>query len=74
MLAEEVVKGLAGRKLRITTVESCTGGAIASALTDASGASEVFQEGFITYSNEAKVDIGVPPGVLMEFGIPNSCG
>lgn len=40
--------------LDICTVESCTGGALASAITDVPGASEVFEQGFVAYSNQAK--------------------
>ena len=40
--------------MTITTVESCTGGMIASTIVNVSGASSVFREGYVTYSNEAK--------------------
>lgn len=51
-----------GRKLerlgwRLALAESCTGGAIAKAVTDVPGSSAWFERGFITYSNEAKVDM-----------------
>jgi nicotinamide-nucleotide amidase len=42
---------------RITTAESCTGGLLAGALTDIAGSSDVFDRGFITYSNAAKQDM-----------------
>lgn len=45
------------RSLRVATAESCTGGLIAAALTDISGSSDVFDRGFVTYSNEAKQDM-----------------
>ena len=51
----ELVKTLIARKLTIATMESCTGGQIASLLTDTEGSSEVFKGGFVTYRNEAKV-------------------
>jgi len=53
--AEEVVKTLAAKKLTLTTVESCTGGGLANAITDIPGASEIFKQGFVVYCNEAKI-------------------
>ncbi len=47
--------------LTIATAESCTGGLIAGALTDIAGSSDVFDRGYVTYSNQAKFDmLGVP--------------
>lgn len=57
MSAKALVAELTRRKLKIATVESCTGGALASAITDVPGASEVFSHGFVTYSNQAKLDL-----------------
>lgn len=55
--------------LRVTTAESCTGGMVAAALTDIAGSSDVFDRGFVTYSNAAKTDmLGVQPATLAEFG------
>lgn len=55
--------------IRLATVESCTGGLIAAALTDPSGASEVFDRGFVTYSNQAKHDlVGVPLALIDTHG------
>ena len=51
---EEIVEFLIDKKLTITTAESCTGGLIASAIVDIPGVSEIFHEGYVTYSNEAK--------------------
>ncbi len=67
---EEVVQRLlAERGETVSTAESCTGGSIASLITDASGSSRVFESGFVTYANEAKRDIlGVPQEVLDQFG------
>ena len=53
-LAEEVVKLLEEDELTVTTAESCTGGLVAARLVDVPGVSEVFKQGFITYSNKAK--------------------
>ena len=43
--------------LTVTTAESCTGGMVAAALTDIAGSSDVFESGFVTYSNEAKAEL-----------------
>jgi nicotinamide-nucleotide amidase len=57
------------RGLSLATAESCTGGLLASRITDVPGASEVFQEGFVTYSNAAKTQIlGVPADLLERHG------
>lgn len=54
---------------RIATAESCTGGMVAAALTDVAGSSDVFDRGFVTYSNAAKVEmLGVKPETLAAFG------
>jgi len=56
-------------KLKLVTAESCTGGMIASAITDISGSSDIFDRGFITYSNQSKVEmLGVNQKTLDEFG------
>lgn len=63
-----------GRQLAISggmiaTVESCTGGLIARALTETPGSSQWFDRGFVTYSNEAKVEmVGVSAQTLAAFG------
>lgn len=68
-LARALVGLLRDRRQIITTAESCTGGALASAITDVPGASAVFGHGFVTYANEAKFHhLGVPPGLLEEHG------
>ena len=68
----ELVKMLIARKLSIATMESCTGGQIASLLTDTEGSSEVFRGGFVTYRNEAKTLNGVPERVIDKFGVYSS--
>lgn len=55
--------------LKIATAESCTGGLVAATLTDIAGSSDVFERGFVTYSNEAKqAMLGVPETLLARFG------
>ena len=57
------------KKLKIVTAESCTGGLIASLLTEFSGSSEVFERGFVTYSNAAKEEsLGVPHELIAAHG------
>ena len=54
---------------RIATAESCTGGLVAVALTEIPGSSDVFERGFVTYSNAAKAEmLGVLPATLSAFG------
>lgn len=66
---EKIVKTLIDKKLHITTMESCTGGLIASLLTDTEGSSNVIKGAFVTYSNEAKVMEGVPKKIIDEYGV-----
>lgn len=56
-------------KARVTTAESCTGGLIASMLTDVSGSSDYFEAGYVTYANRVKhATLGVPLEVLESEG------
>lgn len=64
---------LRAKELKIATAESCTGGLIAAAITDVAGASDVFECGFVTYSNKAKTDmIKVSPETLELHGAVSS--
>lgn len=54
---------------KIATAESCTGGLIATTLTEIAGSSDVFDRGFVTYSNEAKTELlGVPADLIARHG------
>ena len=56
-LADRFLKACARRKILVATAESCTGGMIMSLLTDIPGSSSMVDRGFVTYSNEAKMDM-----------------
>ena len=67
--ARKVIEANRARGKRIAVAESCTGGLVATALTEIAGSSDVFEAGFATYSNEAKMDVlGVSLDVLETFG------
>jgi nicotinamide-nucleotide amidase len=55
--AERVMRRLCDRKLCVVTAESCTGGLLASLLTDIEGCGRGFERGFVTYSGEAKKEL-----------------
>jgi nicotinamide-nucleotide amidase len=68
-LARRVVEANRAAGRRIAVAESCTGGLVAAALTEISGSSDVFEAGFVTYSNEAKTKLlHVSEDVLETFG------
>ena len=68
-LANKTVQKLTKKKLKISFVESCTGGMLSSSITSVSGSSKVFDLGLITYSNKAKIDIlKVPKKIIDENG------
>lgn len=67
--AAEVLRLCETRKLMIATAESCTGGLVAAALTAVAGSSAVVERGFVTYSNDAKVEmLGVPMPLIDAHG------
>jgi nicotinamide-nucleotide amidase len=69
MDAATLVTRARASKATIATAESCTGGMVAAALTDIPGSSDVFDRGFVTYSNAAKTDmLGVSPATLQSHG------
>jgi len=68
-LADSVIRMALQKKLHIGTAESCTGGLISACLTEVPGASEVFDQGFVTYSYESKSSqLGVAPKTILEHG------
>ena len=68
-LAQKVVKSLSKKNLKISIVESCTGGMLASSITSISGSSKIFSLGLVTYSNRAKIQfLKVPKRILLKHG------
>lgn len=68
-LAARVLQRAREAGLTIATAESCTGGLVASALTDIAGSSDVFDRGYVTYSNTAKqAMLGVPAQLIADHG------
>ena len=65
LLAERLL----ARHLMLTIAESCTGGALSAAITSVSGSSQWFERGFITYSNQSKIEmLGVNLNTLEKYG------
>ena len=72
-LAQDVFTILQDQGFLLATAESCTGGMISARLTDIAGSSKVFERGFVTYSNQAKMDLlGVAEKTLSQFGAVSS--
>jgi nicotinamide-nucleotide amidase len=68
-LADRFLKACASHKILAATAESCTGGMIISILTDIPGSSSMVDRGFVTYSNDAKIEmLGVSPATLDAHG------
>jgi len=68
-LAEQLGQVLLAKATKLATAESCTGGWIAQMMTAVPGSSAWFDRGFVTYSNDAKVEmLDVSPKTLAEFG------
>ncbi|SFL45155.1 nicotinamide-nucleotide amidase [Lachnospiraceae bacterium KH1T2] len=65
----KLTKLLIEKNLSITTMESCTGGLIASLITDTEGSSAVLKGAFVTYCNEAKVLQGVPAAIIEKYSV-----
>lgn len=69
MKNEEIVKRLIEKNIKITTMESCTGGFLISSITDVEGASNITEGGFVTYSNRQKISVGVPEETIETYGV-----
>ena len=68
-LQTEFIRVFAQNRLKIATAESCTGGLIAATLTEVPGSSAVLDRAFVTYSNEAKVEmLGVDAALIARMG------
>ena len=69
MNIETLAKLLVDQQFKLSVAESCTGGGLSSVLTSISGASNYFDRGYITYSNQAKIEmLQVNPDTLKQFG------
>ena len=68
-ISQKLVKLLKKKKLKISFVESCTGGLLSSSITSVSGSSKVFTLGLVTYSNQAKINVlKVPKKIIIKNG------
>jgi nicotinamide-nucleotide amidase len=68
-LADVTLSRCRAEGVKLVTAESCTGGLAAAWLTSSAGSSDVFERGFVTYSNEAKTELlGVPAELIAEHG------
>jgi nicotinamide-nucleotide amidase len=68
-MVEKVLRAACERELKLVTAESCTGGLLASLLTDVTGCGHAFERGFVVYSNAAKQELlGVPAHLLDDPG------
>ena len=69
MSAAAILQAARVRGILIATAESCTGGMVSAALTDVAGSSAVFEQGFVTYTNAAKMQmLGVRAATLDAHG------
>lgn len=69
MKLEEIVKILTKQNKTISTMESCTGGCLANAITNIPGASEILKFSAVTYSNEFKIKMGVPKAIIDTYSV-----
>lgn len=69
---KEIINILTEKNKTVSTMESCTGGGVANAITNISGSSEVFKFGAVTYSNEYKVKMGVDSSIIDKYTVYSS--
>ncbi len=68
-LNKKIISIIKRKKMKLSIVESCTGGMLSSAITSVSGSSKVFSMGLVTYSNQAKTSIlKVPQKIIKKYG------
>jgi nicotinamide-nucleotide amidase len=68
-LAQDLLARARAAGVQVATAESCTGGLVAGAITDVAGSSDIFERGFVTYTNTAKVEmLGVNEATLAAHG------
>ena len=65
----EIIKILTEKDKTISTMESCTGGGVANAITNIEGASEVLKFSAVTYSNEYKIKMGVDANIIDKYSV-----
>lgn len=69
MLSQRIGQVLYAHKAMLSCAESCTGGAVASTIIDTAGSSQWFERGFVTYTNQSKIDVlGVSIDTLQRYG------
>lgn len=66
---KNIIEYLKTNNLTISTMESCTGGFIASSITNIEGSSDVFRYGAVTYSNEYKIKMGVDKSLIDKYSV-----
>ena len=66
---KKIIKILTDKNKTIATMESCTGGGVANAITNIEGASEVIKFSAVTYSNEYKIKMGVNPNIIDKYSV-----
>lgn len=68
-MTQELVNKLIEQNREISTMESCTGGALASEITSVEGASEILKFSVVTYSNEFKIKMGVSKDIINQYSV-----
>ena len=66
---KKIITKLSEKKMTISTMESCTGGGVANAITNCEGASEVLKFSAVTYSNEYKIKMGVSSDIIDKYSV-----